>query len=544
MKNYFLLLLFIVFEPVLIGQTLFETREGKVSYITTQYVYVKFQSTEKINPGDTLFINQDDNMIPVVTVKDISSISCVCTPVSTKKLAVGDQVFSRQKKLNPVSPANKTETQLPVASPNVDSSSYRKLPASKYKQVVRGNLSAASFLNFSNVTSNSQRMQYTFSMVAQYLGNSKLSLETYLVFAHKLGEWSTIQHDLFNGLKIYSLAINYEFNKYNFLWVGRKINPRISSGGAIDGIQYEFKPGTFTIGLFAGTRPDYRDYSFNMNLVQAGAYLGHDLPNKNGSMQTTIAFMEQTNSSKTDRRFAYIQYSNSLVKNLFLFGSIEVDMYKKTMVPKDTAVSKDTTYKQDNSPRVSNLYLSLRYRPIRQLSLSFSYSNRQNVIYYQTYKNIVDRLLEAATVQGFMFQINYQPAKYLSFGVSSGYRSSRQDPRPAKNLYGYLTFSHIPGINIATTLSATILETSYISGKIYSLGISRDLVPGILSGGVDWRYVSYNSFTDEPKLIQNMAEFNFIWRIFRKLSMGIYYEGEFDKKSTFNRVYLNLTQRF
>ena len=250
------------------------------------------------------------------------------------------------------------------------------------------------------------------------------------------------------------------------------------------------------------------------------------------------------NNGMTDRRFAYLQHANSLVRNLYFFGSVEVDLYKKTMIQQDTTISKDTVYKLDNTPYLSNLYLSLRYKPIRQLSLTLSYSNRQNVIYYETYKDIVDRLLEAATVQGFIFQINYQPVKLLSIGVNAGYRNSKNDPRPTKNLYGYLTYSRIPGINVAATISATILETSYMSGKIYSLGISRDLVSGKLSGGLDYRYVSYKFYSGETKLVQNMGEINLTWRIMKKLSCGLYYEGTFDKTSIFNRVYANITQRF
>lgn len=213
------------------------------------------------------------------------------------------------------------------------------------------------------------------------------------------------------------------------------------------------------------------------------------------------------------------------------------------MNPVDS-VLKDTTYNQDNSPTLSNLYLSLRYKPIRQLSLSVSYSNRQNVIYYETYKSLVDRLLEAATVQGFTVQVNYSPVKLLSIGVNASYRDSKQDPRPTKNLYGYFTYSQIPGINVAATISATLLETSYMTGNIYSLSLSRDLVPGKLSCGLAYRYVSYKFYSGETKLVQNLGEVNLNWRILKKLSCGLYYEGTFDKSSIFNRVYINITQRF
>ncbi len=434
-------------------------------------------------------------------------------------------------------------TTTPSIAASQDTAQVKKEQPKKRTQIVTGNISVASYLNFSDVSANSQRMKYTFSMLMQNIGNTKLSAETYISFAHKLGDWNSVQSDIFNGLRVYSLSVNYEFNKHNQLWLGRKINPRISNAGAIDGLQYELRTGAFTLGAFGGTRPDYKNYSFNPNLFQFGAYLGHDLKGKHGSMQTTVALIDQMNTGKTDRRFAYLQHTNALVRNLYFFGSMEVDLYKQTMNTVDTVLY-DTTYKQDNSPRLSNLYLSLRYRPVRQLSLSISYSSRQNVIYYETYKSYVDRLLEAATVNGFIFQINYQPAKLLSIGINAGYRDSKNDPRASKNLYGYLTYSNIPGLKVAATLSATLLETSYMSGQIYGLGISRDLVPGKLSGGLDYRHVRYKFYSGETKLIQNMGEANLTWRILKKLSCGLYYEGTFDNSSMFNRLYINITQRF
>jgi len=544
MKSLLSALLLFFWGSGLAGQDLPGTRNGKVSYVTSQNIYVKFQSTENITPGDTLFITRDGIAVAALVVKEISSISCVCVPLTSLKLSVGDQVMSMRKMQEEVKPATAVISTAPVVAVKADSGIIQPNPVKPNRQFITGNLSVSSYLNFTDLSANSQRMKYTLSMAGQNLGNSKLSTEIFISFAHKLNEWSEVKSNIFNGLKIYNLNISYAFNQHHTVWIGRKINPRISNAGAIDGLQYELKTGSFTFGVIAGTRPDYRDYSFNMNLLQAGGYVGHDLSNKNGSMQTTVAFIDQLNKGMTDRRFAYLQHTNALLKNLFFFGSVEVDLYKRTMNPVDTAISRDTTYKQDNSPRFSNLYLSLRYRPVRQLSLSFSYSARQNIIYYETYKSIVDKLLEDATVQGFNIQVSYSPLKLLSIGANAGYRSSRHDPRPTKNLYSYITYSQIPGINVAAILSATILETGYLSGKIYSLGLSRDMARGKLSAGLNYRYVSYKFSSGENQMIQHMGEINFNWRILKKLSLGLYYEGTFEKFSKFHRVYLNLNQRF
>ncbi len=325
MKKLFLTLLIFLCWSALNGQNQSTNTEGKVSYVTTQNIYVKFQSTENILSGDTLFADKNGVLIPMVTVKDISSISCVCIPISSQKLSVGDAVFSRQKQLTPKITADTSAAsgQTGIVQ-GKDSLVTKKESQKKRTQIITGNLSVASYLNFSNVSANSERMKYTFAMVMQNIGNSKISAETYISFAHKLGEWSTIQDDIFNGLRIYSLAFNYAVNKHNTIWLGRKINPRISNVGAIDGLQYEFRAGKFTVGLIGGTRPDYQNYSFNASLFQFGGYLGHDLVAKNGSMQTTVAFIQQMNSGMTDRRFAYFQHTNSLIRNLYFFGSAEV----------------------------------------------------------------------------------------------------------------------------------------------------------------------------------------------------------------------------
>ena len=109
MKYVLSIFLLILVLPELTGQTLEGTKEGKISYVTTQNIYVKFQSTENIAAGDTLFSRQQGKMIPVLIVKEISSISVVCIPISSIKFSVSDQVFSRQKENQP----GKTEVSIP-----------------------------------------------------------------------------------------------------------------------------------------------------------------------------------------------------------------------------------------------------------------------------------------------------------------------------------------------------------------------------------------------------------------------------------------------
>jgi hypothetical protein len=535
--RYFLPILFIlVSELTVMGQDPNEIREGRISFITTQSVYVKFSSMESISEGDTLYDKQGDGYIPVLQIKNLSSISCVCNPLVTKSFKVSDAVYA--KLASDIIPDRLQEDVIvavvqPLEVPASETLSGETTGVDKPKQDINGRISVSSYSNFSSKeAARTQRMRYTFSIDANNLGNSGFSVESYVSFAHSNNNWNDVKENIFNGLKIYNLSIKYDFNETMYLSLGRKINPKLSSVGAIDGLQFEKKFGSITLGAIAGSRPDYKDYGINLDLLQYGAYLGHELQKDKISMQNSLAFIEQTNQSRTDRRFAYFQHSSWLMQTLSFFASAEMDLYKKV---------NDTI---ENTFNLSNVYLSLRYRIIRQLSVGLSFSSRQNVIYYETYKDFVERLLENEALQGWRFRINARPVKYLALGVNAGYRYRKEDPRPSKNIYGFATYRHVPGINASITLSATWLETSYLNGNIYTLGMSREILPGKLDGGLKYRYVDYLYRNAEMGLAQHVFEANLYWQVYRKLSLSVYYEGTFEDQVSYNRLYINLTQRF
>lgn len=114
-----------------------------------------------------------------------------------------------------------------------------------------------------------------------------------------------------------------------------------------------------------------------LSSFQAGVYVGHVNSNPQKRRETTFAVVEQRNQSKTDRRFMYFQHSNSLTKDLNLFASFEVDLYKVVNEQVSNAMS------------LTNLLLSLRHKISKKLSISASYDNRKNIIYYESYKSYI-----------------------------------------------------------------------------------------------------------------------------------------------------------
>ncbi len=547
----FVFIFYVLTASVLKGQSNAEPIDGVVSFVTSQNVYVKFKTTENISEGDTLYLMVDGKYQPALKVKNLSSISCVCIPLISKKFTTNDHVFSntkpkiKQDKNPEIQPEPKPGTTTDVIVPVKDSLQNSAAATPLRKEMISGRVSVANYTNITGAPSgNSLRMRYTLSLNAKNIADSRLSAESYISFSHKSDHWDEIKESVFNGLKIYNLSVNYEISKNARVYAGRKINPKLSNMGAVDGIQFELKTHAFTTGLLAGSRPDYSDYGFNTSLFQYGAYINHEQTYGKGIVQSTLAFVEQKNSGITDRRFAYLQHSNTLIKNLSFFGSTEFDLYRYDIKIDSSQAVSDTTTKTNSAPKLSNIYLSLRYRFSSKISTSLSYSSRKNIIYYETYKSFIDQLLETETQQGYMLQVNYRPLKKLSVGANGGYRFRKSDPKASKNLYAYATYSQIPFIDVSATLSATILATSYLNGNIFGLSLSRDLIRGKLSGGFTYRFIDYKYANSGYNQMQHTGEVSLNWKILKKLSCAFYYEGTYDNRYLLNRIYLQLTKSF
>jgi hypothetical protein len=539
MRQIFACLLFFVFYLELTGQPVIEDITGQVSYVSTQNIYVKFKSTAGILKGDTLYTQKNGEILPVLIVKDLSSSSCICTTLTPMNFSVADPIIARillatiKEDEEDVKPAIK-ELTIPAASsePSVNK------PFGALNQNIRGSISLNSYSDISNtIAGNAQRFRYTISLNASNIADSKFSVETYISFKHKVGEWQEVQDDVFNALKIYNLAVRYDINKSTQISLGRRINPRISSIGAMDGLQFEKSFNHFAVGGLAGYRPDFTNYGFNPDLFQYGAFGAYNTKNSSGYTETSLAFMQQMNNWKTDRRFLYFQHSNTLVKNINLFTTLEADLYQMV---KDS-LNNETP---QNKFSLTGFYMSLTYRPVGNLSLSGSYDARKNIMYYETYKTFVDRILEEELRQGFRVQASYRITRDLTLGLQSGYRFLKSDPYPSRNLYGYLTYNQIPGVKLSATLSATCLESNFMNGNILGLTISRDFFNGKVQTGLGYRYVDYKLTENQLMVPQNIGEMNLSWQIAKKMSFAFYYEGTFEELYKYNRFYLQLRKRF
>ncbi len=510
--------------------------EGKVSYITGNSIYVKFDSTDGIENGDTLFVSINGELVPGLTVLHQSSISCLCNPLGDKEFKAENLIFARIQQITKEQPEETETESMPDKDVNeqvLTSSTEKEQQQEKKQQEVNGRLSMSSYSNFSNSDSDdSHRFRYTLSMKLDNISNSKLSAETYISFKHKLNEWDVVKQDLNNALKIYNLALTYDFNENSTLWAGRKINPKIANVGAIDGIQFQQHFNNFFAGVAVGSRPDWSNYGDNIDLLEYGGYFGHGKQTKNGFVQSTRGFFEQRNQSKTDRRFVFFQLTNSAIKNLHLFSSFEIDLYKLV------------NDNPQNTLSLTSLYLSARYRFSRSLSIFGSYDNRKNVIYYETFRNYADEILQQASRQGFRLRVNYRPINYLLLGVNAGTRYRKDDPRPTNTLNGSASYSKIPGINARLSLTANLMQTSYLDGQVYGARLSKNLLNGKLYGMLHYSYVDFSYVASSSTLQQNIGEIDFSYHLNKKWYFSVNFETTFQDNGNYNRLYLNLRRKF
>ena len=539
MLKYILMLAFFSCSVfVLKAQNGMTELQGKVSFVTAQNVYVRFEKSVSVELGDTIFIRQGEKLNPLFVVESKSSLSCMGKPIRTSGISVGELVFVKSTseiaidKKEDVSRV-KEETPMPkeyIPEKAIETESNNSM----FKQDIKGRISASSYSSFSggNTSNDSHRLRYNLSLQASNISDSRFSVDAYLSFTHQLNDWAAVQENIFNALKIYSLALKFQPGEQSSIWLGRKINPNLSNIGAIDGLFYETRVKNFHMGAVVGFRPDYQNYSINADMLEYGAFLSHQIANEKGMLQNSVAFFQQQYQGKTDRRFAYFQHANSLLKNLSLFVSSELDLYKlENDLPKNTL-------------SLTSLYASLRYRASRQLSLFTSYDARKNVIYYETFKSMVDQLLEEATRQGVQFRVNYRPAKFMSIGANANYRVRDNDTRATQTFNGFLSFPNVPFLKANATITANLLQTNYLDGMIFGLKFNKDLFDGKLFSSFGYRYVDYQFLNTGTTLIQHIGELDLSWRVSKKMSVSINYEGTFEKSANYNRIYFSLTKRF
>lgn len=501
---------------------------GKVSFVTSKNVYAKFNSTKNIKIGDT--IKLQDKSCLIVTSKSSSSV--VCDKINDCIVEKGITV-SYSYKIND-EPILEGEEIVEEIGINLNDSikAIKKPKSDFYNEKIKGRLSASSYSTFSETRDDRHRLMSRFSLNAEHFNFSKFSLETYVNYRKNISSSESSTDDSF--LRVFNLALKYDIDTTLALTLGRKINYKLSSLGAIDGLQAEKKLGNYYVGVIGGFRPDITNFGFNSDLLQYGAYIGRYSNSKKFRSQTTLGAAEQRNVGKLDRRFAYLQHSSTINKKLNLFSVAELDIYNS---PNDSINSK--------SLRLTNLYISARYRFSRGINASLSYDSRKRIIYYKTYETDLEELLdEDIARQGIRARINIKPLKKVFTGLSYSRRFQSNNQNKSENYYGYVSYSILPIIEGRVSLTYNRNSSNYLESNIASFRYSRGFFDDRLNADFYYRFVNYNYSSDIESFSQHYIGSYLSYYLDRSLVLGL--AGEYSTYDLENnyRVNFRIIKRF
>ena len=521
---YILILLLI--SSVVLAQD--KSISGTVSFVTSNNVYVKFDDTRDIEIGKSLLLAGTD----CLRVTDKSSTSVVSVVLNNCAVKTGVVVTY-------IIVVTEIE---PGTEPSITEPDDEVLPAevivpttldtekeSIYTENIRGRVSLASYNTFSDLREDRHQFRTRFSLNANHLGDSKFSIESYLTYRNIITPADSRYNGRTNIFNIYNLNVRYDATPSLSVTAGRKINQKASTVGAIDGVQVEKYFGNFYVGAMGGYRPDFQDYGFNSDLLQYGGYFGIQSNSQDFYSETTLGAMEQTNSGATDRRYIFFQHFSTIASDLSLFGSAEMDIFGNT----------------GNETRLTNLYLSARYRISRAANIMVSYDSRKRIIYYETFQTEIEQLLnDDLARQGFRTRINVRPAKILWLGLSYSRRFRSDNQNKSDNFYAYATVSRIPHLGGRINISYNMNSSNYLSSNIYSIRYSREFFENKLGTEVYFRRAdyTYDYNIDDQGLNYIGATLNY--RISRTWQLS--FSGELSQADVENnyRFYTRLTKRF
>jgi hypothetical protein len=222
-----------------------------------------------------------------------------------------------------------------------------------------------------------------------------------------------------------------------------------------------------------------------------------------------------------------------LWRKLNFFTSAEVDIYDNVNGVSST------------KPRLTNLYLSTRYRVNRGLSFSLSYDARKRIIYYETLRTDVERLLaDDEQRQGIRGRVNFRPFKYINTSLSYSKRFQSDNQNKSDNINATVSHSRLPIISGRFTVSFNMNESNYLTSKIMSFRYSRPLIKKKLQGGFYYRIVNYNYGNSEFSSSHFYLGTNLSLRLTKTLRLSIL--GELSRRDEDQKIRINtkLIKRF
>jgi hypothetical protein len=503
---------------------------GTVSYLTSENVYLRFSSTEKLVLNDTIYVVNGKQLYPCLILQQKSSVSCVAQIINGCNVKTGDAVAYFYADEKPVEEADTATIDSVAPVPVVPA--VKPTQATKKQEPINGRVSLANYTTLGNGDVNSRTVA-RLSLNADNIGGSNFSVRTYAHYRQNNISRES-ENTVDRRLNVYELAVNYAIDETFSISAGRIISRKMPSVGAMDGLMLDKSWNTVYVGAIAGMRPDPFSYKVNFNLFQIGAFAGL-YHTKSKSSFTNIGFMNQSNTGLTDRRYLFLQHSSSIGSKLNLFASSEVDLYKT-----------DSLGAAQSGGQLTSVFLSANFRATKRITLSASFDSRRNLILYQSFADQLNSLLAYNPVRnGIRFGFDVRASTNIRTGIYVAMRTQNNQQNEYYMGNFYFNVSNFPWIGGTLNNNLSYNTNSTFNYASLNVRYNRYLFKEAFSFSPYYRLLrhTYATITNYVAYQQYFG-LDMQYYITRNLSLGVMYEYSLQKDQPFNRFNVNLIQRF
>jgi hypothetical protein len=485
---------------------------GEVSFVTSQNIYLRFESTEKMMKGDTLFILDEDIEIPCLRLLEKSSISCVAVRLGACDPEKGDAVIHRYTESVIIENGDENE--------DLDEDSEDENPellmdsGNNITQEIDGRISIANYTTSGYGDSKNTNVA-RLALDIENVAGSKLSFESY----------SNFRYDVTGDLSVHEAVLSYDYDSSMTISLGRQINRRMYSLGATDGLHIEKRFRKYFVGIVAGSNPDPYSYSVNTDILQYGVSFGV-FHNSLQSSSTSFGFVDRSFMGSTDRRYAFLQHNSRIGNNLSVYSSAELDLY--------------------DGARLRMLYMSANYRASSKLRFSASINLRKNLILYESFINDLDLdslIANDPLKSSFRFSLSYKISNRLYCGARYSMRHQSDGNNSFSNFSGYLNISDFLGGRLSNSFSAN--RNEYFQYYSVSTRFSRRFFNSKLTVSPNARALIYSYFNFDVDPINHLYfGVDSDYYVKDGLTLSAFYDFSSRSGVLFHRFTVKIIQRF
>jgi len=314
--------------------------------------------------------------------------------------------------------------------------------------------------------------------------------------------------------------------------VGRVTSRFVGGLGSFDGGQFFIHQGIVAAGFLIGSQADSRTSGVSVDQQKVAGFInfswGGDVFRPH---DVTIAYGRQLNKGKLDRDFLYLQGSTRLGSDLNIYASSEFDFHKINAGIKS------------NDFRLTNMFLSVSYRPLNWLSTTAGYDAARNIYLFETMKEIPDTLLDSRLQQGVRVGVTFRFPLNIALSGTANVRVKQADTRNARTLGAGLRISDIARSEFNVGAQYSDIRGLYTEGKDMTFDLDR-WFSSTMSAALRFDRNRYTVMAQDSRFVTSTASMILNYRISRSWYSVLSVDRVWDTVGNSIRVYCEIGIHF